>query len=79
MMDILQKFIFGEVFATGNLSLKQREMITCVTLAAMQALPISRTVPFFTALQRSMPSNENPQFSSMRQDAALSHRHPFPP
>lgn len=39
MMDILQKFIFGEVFATGNLSLKQREMITCVTLAAMQTLP----------------------------------------
>ena len=27
MMDILQKFIFGEVFQTGNLTLKQREMI----------------------------------------------------
>ena len=39
MMDILQKFIFGEVFQTGNLSVKQREMITCITLAAMQALP----------------------------------------
>ena len=39
MMDILQKFIFGEVFQTGNLSLKQREMITCVTLATMQTLP----------------------------------------
>lgn len=39
MMDILQKFIFGEVFTTGNLSLKQREMITCVTLATMQTLP----------------------------------------
>ena len=39
MMDILQKFIFGEVFQTGNLTLKQREMITCVTLAAMQTLP----------------------------------------
>lgn len=33
LMDILQKFIFGEVFYTGNLSYKTRELITCVTLA----------------------------------------------
>lgn len=39
MMDILQKFIFGEVFRTGQLTLKQREMITCITLAIQQALP----------------------------------------
>lgn len=39
MMDILQKFIFGEVFQMGNLTLKQREMITCITLATMQTLP----------------------------------------
>lgn len=39
MMDILQKFIFGEVFRTGDLTLKQREMITCTTLATMQTLP----------------------------------------
>ena len=39
MMDILQKFIFGEVFQTGGLTLKQREMITCITLATMQTLP----------------------------------------
>ena len=39
MMDILQKFIFGEVFQTGSLTLKQREMITCITLATMQTLP----------------------------------------
>jgi len=39
MMDILQKFIFGEVFQTGDLTLKQREMITCITLATMQTLP----------------------------------------
>lgn len=39
MMDILQKFIFGEVFQTGQLTLKQRELITCVTLATMQTLP----------------------------------------
>ena len=39
MMDILQKFIFGEVFKTGELTLKQREMITCITLATMQTLP----------------------------------------
>ena len=39
MMDILQKFIFGEVFQTGKLTMKQREMITCITLATMQTLP----------------------------------------
>lgn len=39
MMDILQKFIFGEVFQTGDLTLRQREMITCITLATMQTLP----------------------------------------
>lgn len=39
MMDILQKFIFDEVFQTGDLTLKQREMITCITLATMQTLP----------------------------------------
>lgn len=39
LMDILQKFIFGEVFRTGDLSQKNREMITCVCLATMQTLP----------------------------------------
>ena len=39
MMDILQKFIFGEVFRTGDLTMQQREMITCATLATMQTLP----------------------------------------
>lgn len=39
IMDILQKFIFGDVFQTGSLTVKQREMITCITLAAQQALP----------------------------------------
>ncbi len=32
LMAMLQKFIFGEVFQTGELTLKQREMITCITL-----------------------------------------------
>lgn len=39
MMDILQKFIFGEVFRCGDLDIKTRELITCVTLASIQALP----------------------------------------
>lgn len=39
LMDILQKFIFGEVFQSGDLSIKMREMITCVCLATMQTLP----------------------------------------
>ena len=38
-MAILQKFIFGEVFAVGDLDLKTRELITCTTLAVMQTLP----------------------------------------
>lgn len=39
MMDMLQKYIFGEVFQTGDLDIKTREMITCITLATMQTLP----------------------------------------
>lgn len=39
LMNILQKFIFGEVFETGRLDIKTREMITCVTLATLQTLP----------------------------------------
>lgn len=39
LMDILQKFIFGEVFAVGDLDLKTRELITCTTLAVMQTMP----------------------------------------
>lgn len=39
MMDMLQKYIFGEVFRTGELDMKTREMITCITLSAMQTLP----------------------------------------
>lgn len=38
-MDILQKLIFGEVFAVGDLDLKMRELITCTTLTVMQTLP----------------------------------------
>ena len=36
LMDILQKFIFGEVFHTGVLDMKQRELITIVVLAVNQ-------------------------------------------
>lgn len=39
IMDILQKYIFGEVFRTGDLDIRTREMITCVCLATMQQLP----------------------------------------
>ena len=38
-MEILQRNIFGEVFFTGNLTHKEREMITVVSLATMQTLP----------------------------------------
>lgn len=39
MMNILQKFIFGEVFTVGDLDMRTRELITCTTLASMQTLP----------------------------------------
>ncbi len=38
-MEILQRFIFGEVFYIGALDDKARELITIVSLATMQTLP----------------------------------------
>lgn len=39
LLQILQRFIFGEVSQTGSLTEQQRELITCVVLAALQTLP----------------------------------------
>lgn len=39
MMKMLQKYIFGEVFAVGSLDIKTREILTVVSLSAQQALP----------------------------------------
>lgn len=39
IMQILQKYIFGEVFTVGDLDMKTREMITITTLTTMQTLP----------------------------------------
>lgn len=36
MMNILQKYIFGEVFTIGDLDMKTREMITVVSLSVQQ-------------------------------------------
>lgn len=38
-MDILQNLIFGEVFYIGDLSDRERELITVTSLSAIQALP----------------------------------------
>ena len=38
-MDILQKFIFGEISQIGSLDNKMRELITVVVLTTMQTLP----------------------------------------
>lgn len=38
-MDILQKYIFGEVFTVGQLDMKTREMLTVTSLTAQQTLP----------------------------------------
>ena len=38
-MDILQKYIFGEVFEVGELDIKTRELLTVTTLCCMQTLP----------------------------------------
>jgi 4-carboxymuconolactone decarboxylase len=39
LMNILQRLIFGEVFYTGNLDDKTRELITITTLTTNQTLP----------------------------------------
>lgn len=39
LMIILQRFIFGEVFETGTLDEKTRELLTVVCLTVMQTLP----------------------------------------
>ena len=39
LMTILQRFIFGEVFYTGNLNDTTRELITITALATSQTLP----------------------------------------
>ena len=39
LMKILRRFIFGEVFYTGSLDDKLRELITIVSLVVQQALP----------------------------------------
>lgn len=39
LMQILQEFIFGEIFYIGGLDDKTRELITVVSLASMQTLP----------------------------------------
>ena len=39
LMDILQRFIFGEVFYIGNLDDKTRELITITVLATNETLP----------------------------------------
>ncbi|WP_069592585.1 carboxymuconolactone decarboxylase family protein [Methanosphaera sp. WGK6] len=38
-MEILRRFIFGDVFHTGNLEMKTRELLTITCLATMQTLP----------------------------------------
>lgn len=43
MQDILNRFIFGEVFYQGSLDEQHRELITIVVLAASQCLPQLRS------------------------------------
>ena len=38
-MKILQNYIFGDIFAIGDLTIKERELITCICLTSIQALP----------------------------------------
>lgn len=39
MMQILQKYIFGEIFTIGELDMKTREMLTVISLSTQQTLP----------------------------------------
>ena len=38
-MKILQNYIFGDIFETGDLTFKEREMITVICLVTIQCLP----------------------------------------
>ena len=38
-MKILQNYIFGDIFATGELAFKERELITVICLTVIQCLP----------------------------------------
>ena len=38
-MKILQNYIFGDIFATGELTFKERELITVICLTVIQCLP----------------------------------------
>ncbi len=39
LMEILRRFIFADVFHSGELDLKTRELVTVTCLATMQTLP----------------------------------------
>ena len=39
LMEILQKFIFGDIFSVGELNIKEREIITVICLTSIQCLP----------------------------------------
>ncbi len=43
MMQILQKYIFGEIFTIGELDMKTREMLTVISLSTQQTLPQLKT------------------------------------
>ena len=38
-MKILQNYIFGDIFSTGELTFKERELITVICLTVIQCLP----------------------------------------
>ena len=38
-MEILQKYVFGDIFSVGDLSVKESELITVICLASIQCLP----------------------------------------
>ena len=45
LMTILQRFIFGDVFYTGNLSDTTRELITITALVTNQTFPLQSPLP----------------------------------
>lgn len=39
LSSLMHKFVYGDVFECGSLDVRVREMVTCVSLTAIQALP----------------------------------------
>ena len=79
-MEILRRFIFGDVFDTGVLDDQTRELITVTVLACLQTLPQLKSHTA-AALRVGVPRSRSvrPSTSSPRSSASRARSTPSPP